>query len=533
MEELALMPKSPELMELTESYEPIAEHNLNRKRVLQLEQGIDKLHRTTRQQHEVVSNLESGMKAMISETDLRRAIGIAFQEFEHRLEDAFQDSNRKCLTMFSKRDEVQDLQVKISNKVNWSEHNTVLKKLSELRQYIDTMAESVFIGHRDALNGEFAKKADASMVEKALKAKADFDDVNEVRARLERLEVLVSQTDMQQSAKLKALHDETVEMSRAQSEKQEARIVENATQIKALSEKHTLLAKRLTGDGTPGGGLEGRVGALAHVAESLGEGQELLKNRQEQMIIPAIAAMEDRLAKTEDAAGRMQQDLRALEGDAKVFQETSERKFGDLLAQANASKEHFEFLVQATEMIKRKARETAKATTGKFQEHSEAQETLGQQVAALERQLKRQEREVRAMEGRCSRAPDDGGPMRALPPPELVPADPNDKLKSVLEQLEKIAGGGPPLEQLGVEWNRQKPPLPFGGDSSRLGGVSDGDAVARLPRYDASDPAPIDSARGNPMTSAVRGMYGLSPRGGPGSAYPATTSGPKGPKKKR
>eukprot|EP00420_Gonyaulax_spinifera_P007724 CAMPEP_0197930728 /NCGR_PEP_ID=MMETSP1439-20131203/105941_1 /TAXON_ID=66791 /ORGANISM="Gonyaulax spinifera, Strain CCMP409" /LENGTH=129 /DNA_ID=CAMNT_0043553433 /DNA_START=23 /DNA_END=409 /DNA_ORIENTATION=- len=129
---------------------------------------------------------------MISETDLRRAIGLAFQEFEHRLEDAFNDSNRKCLAMFSKRDEVSELEALIAKKVNWAEYNTVLKKLSELRMYIDTMADSIFIGHREALNGEFAKKADKLTTEQALRLKADWDEVNEVRARLERLEVLVS-----------------------------------------------------------------------------------------------------------------------------------------------------------------------------------------------------------------------------------------------------------------------------------------------------------------------------------------------------
>merc|ERR1719473_865310 len=116
-----------------------------------LEDGIDKLQRDARQQHEIVSHLGSDFKAMVSETDLRRAIGLAFQEFEVRLEDVFQDSNRKCLAMFSKREEVMELQASIIKKVNWHEYNTVLKKLSDLRNYIDTMAESVFIGHRDAL----------------------------------------------------------------------------------------------------------------------------------------------------------------------------------------------------------------------------------------------------------------------------------------------------------------------------------------------------------------------------------------------
>ena len=38
-------------------------------------------------QHEAVAHLETGLKSMISEVDLRRALGLAFQEFENRIED--------------------------------------------------------------------------------------------------------------------------------------------------------------------------------------------------------------------------------------------------------------------------------------------------------------------------------------------------------------------------------------------------------------------------------------------------------------
>lgn len=120
MDDFAIVPRTAEQEHLAlgdlDGHEPIAEHNFNRKKMLTLEQGIVKLQKTTRQQHEVVSHLESGMKSMISETDLRRAVGLAFQEFEHRLEDAFQDSNRKCLAMFSKRDDVIEIQGQIGKK---------------------------------------------------------------------------------------------------------------------------------------------------------------------------------------------------------------------------------------------------------------------------------------------------------------------------------------------------------------------------------------------------------------------------------
>lgn len=49
-----------------------------------------------------------------------------------------------------------ELQTLITKKVNWAEYNAVLKKLADLRQYVDGMAESVFIGQREALESEFA-----------------------------------------------------------------------------------------------------------------------------------------------------------------------------------------------------------------------------------------------------------------------------------------------------------------------------------------------------------------------------------------
>lgn len=491
------------LSELPEFLEPIAEHNFNRKKLLGLEQGLAGLQKTARQQHEVTSQLQSGLRSMISDTDLRRALGLAFQEFERRLEDAFTDSNRRCLAMFSKREEMQDLQGLLGKKVNWTEHNAVLKKLADLRLYIDTMAESVFIGHRDALNSEFAKKADASSVDQALKAKADLEAVNEVRARLERLEVLVAHTDARQSAKVEALRTETEEQSRAQSERQLSMIAEHATAIGALREQHSAVVARL-------GGAEAEVRALATAAEKLREVQRALQENHERVVTPSIAAARDQLQSLDASVGRMGEDLRAAAAEAKAFRANSEQHFGALTQQANTCKEQLEFLMEATEMIKRRSREATKGNTAKFKELTDDQERTSQQLAALERQIKRHERDVRAIENRTARAEHCGAlSQRALmaPEPELS-ADPNERLKSVLEQLERIAGEGAPIEQ--ADPNPARPPLPFGADM-------------KLPRFNfATEQAPIDSARN---CGTVNATYGLSPRGPPG--------GVKAAKKKR
>lgn len=94
----------------------ITELSFNRKRLFAVEHVVDNLRQTTRQQYEALVKIEDGLKCMISETDLRRAVGLAFQEFEHRLEDAFQDSNRKFLSMFSKRSEVVELETGMGKK---------------------------------------------------------------------------------------------------------------------------------------------------------------------------------------------------------------------------------------------------------------------------------------------------------------------------------------------------------------------------------------------------------------------------------
>ena len=53
-----------------------------------------------------------------------------------------------------------ELQTLINKKVNWAEYNAVLKKLADLRHYVDGMAESVFIGQTEALESEFAALRD-------------------------------------------------------------------------------------------------------------------------------------------------------------------------------------------------------------------------------------------------------------------------------------------------------------------------------------------------------------------------------------
>jgi len=368
---------------------------------------------------------------------------------------------------------------------------------------MDTMADSIFVGHINALNGQFSKKADKVHVDDALGQKADWDEVNNIRARLERLEVLVQQTDVKQTDAVEVLRDETCRDRRALEEKHMTLISENTNGIDGLHSEHNVFVQRL-------GSAEEEVASLKCVTQRLGQDQQALQEQHNQVIVPSIAAMQEELRQVQGAAARLQEDLRGLLARTEAFEATAVGKFSNLFQQAEHCREQLEFLMQATEMIKRRSREVAKTTSDQFKVGAEDHERLGQQVAALERQLKRQEREVRHLEGRASKN-DGRSTQLPLPGLELKPGDPNDRLKGVLDQLEKIAASNPPQEQLGIEWNPKRPPLPLGADGTRRG--SDGEfAKLQLPGA-GTHLASADSLRSS-VSPRTRGTAKTEGRGG-------------------
>jgi len=486
--------------------EPIAEGLFSRKKLVFIENGINALRKTAREQHEVVSSLEGDMKSMISETDLRRAMGLAFQEFEMRLHDDFQDSNRKCLSMFSKRDDVAEIQAQVSKKVNWSEYNTVLRKIADLRQYIDTTAESVFIGHKEALTQEFARKADASMVDLALKSKADFSDMNEVRARLERLEILFSHQDMKQTANLHQVREELTEEMSTQNKRLEGMIVDNKTSVSKLREEQKAFVERLNG-------AEGQISRLNTTTSELGEGLELVRTRQEDVVLTAITSLQELLGQVTSAQQHTQQDVLELGSSQREFKAATDKKTTELFQRLTTITEQVEFLMQANEMNKRRQKEIKKSHEAQAKEIADAQGLLLEQLSALERIQKKQERDIRVVEGRVNSETrgDAAVCMRSLPPTApMIPEDPNERLKSVLATLEKIAGDDTPA----VDIDLQRPRLPRSGDppfSARLSDRTDS-GLGELPCA-PSTPRGIDSARNLGVATSARGGYGgMSPR---------------------
>merc|ERR1719271_2165334 len=186
----------------------LAEQIYQGKRINELETQLRDIDKLVHSLRSTSVQAEEQLRQTISQADLRRAMAGAFQEFEMRMQEELQETHRTVLSQFCKREEVQDVVSLVSKKVNWTDYQSLLGKVTELRTYIDHTAESIFLGQRDALQQEFARKADATAVDMALKAKADFREINDLRARLERLEMLFTGLGAHQNARFDELRED-------------------------------------------------------------------------------------------------------------------------------------------------------------------------------------------------------------------------------------------------------------------------------------------------------------------------------------
>jgi len=475
---------------------PIAEQIFQRKKLQGIEDGIMALKKESRIHQESVVKIEVDMRTMITEADLRRAIGLAFQEFEVRLQDAFQESNRKFLNMFSKKEEVATVEGMIGKKVNWSEYHQVLSKISELRSYIDTTAESVFIGHRDALHQEFARKADAATVDMALKSKADFTEMNELRAKLERLEMLFSHAEMHHSAMLEDLRMELTDKFTKQLKDVQVGIRANTAEIDALKEQQKATVATVASN-------QMYVRQLNETTETLKARQQIMWDNQ-QALLEDITKVHEQLVSLDGVQKTQKKDLTTLDGELKNLNSSCEVRFSEISEHTRVHSQQLEFLMQASEATKRRMRELSKKLEASCSELTEEMGNLTDHLSALERTMKRQEQTVKSMDQRAQ-----VGGIKQIRPPE-APKDPNVHLQGVLSQLSAIAidPRSPPLGKntFGVDLETTaKVPLPWGG----------GEDDAALPRLAAGGSAgAVDSARSaglNPGTK-IGGMQGLSPR---------------------
>eukprot|EP00397_Hematodinium_sp_SG-2012_P024418 GEMP01025435.1.p1 GENE.GEMP01025435.1~~GEMP01025435.1.p1 ORF type:complete len:472 (+),score=135.50 GEMP01025435.1:58-1473(+) len=188
--------------------ESLADKIQQRKRLAHLEQGLTEMVQFVKEQREALKQLQDTLNGVVREEEFKKGIGLAFTEFESRLQDALQETSRKHLQMFSRKEDLNDVQEMIKKKVNIVDQQALSKRITEIRTYVDAAAEQVFSGQKEILQTNFDRKADAVSVDLALKKKADSNELHDLRARLERLEMVFRHAGMYQSVQLDDLRAE-------------------------------------------------------------------------------------------------------------------------------------------------------------------------------------------------------------------------------------------------------------------------------------------------------------------------------------
>lgn len=456
-----------------EREESIAEGIMGHKRLLSLQQGVRTLQKTSRTHHEIVMRLEKAMSDTISETDLRRAIGLALEEFDTQLVEAFRDSNRKCMSMFAKAEDVSEIQGKIDKKVNIADYNSVLQKIIDIRRYVDTMAESVFIGHQESKE-EFAKEVN---VEKALQLKADVVELTEVRATLERLEAVIAARDLKHEADLETLRELVTQSNSKNIETNRSMIAANRAMIEDLAAKESALDDRMTT-------VEKHMDQKGDERLKLEEKVHKIEERQEGVIWITCQSLQTQFQGMVSKVSDLGAEEKLMHSRVEQLEGFVSQKFQQVFDSEEQVMDQIKFLMEASEMLKRRSREFNKSCSAQLKDLASSESKLTEQMSTLERLLKVQERELRALEKRSPNA--IGNPA---PPLDPVPLDPNQHLKGVLAQLERIAGG------IG-----EKLPPP-----SDLKATADSDLGLISALAGLTSQSPQTSAR-------AQGAYGLSPR---------------------
>jgi hypothetical protein len=501
---LALLPENMEQESENYDYiEPIAEHMFNRKKIHSLEKNLGSLRQASRAQHESMMKLEVDMKSAVSVEDLQRALGLALEEVDARMEEVFRDSNKRLLSFFARRDDVSELQGLVSKKVSWADHNTVLKKLSDLRMYVDTMVETAIVNHGSSINNESGRKADTSAGDES---KADISQLNVLQSRLERLEVLCTHDRQEQSTALQTLADQTAAEVRSACEKQRIMIARTTGDLEKLKEQlecKSGLFSRMAA-------AEKRLESVSEFARENREVNNRIQKEHKNNLMLGFKALQDQFSQLESSAKKTQASLESFTTDTRDFRSIAETSLKELRTEAAASKETQDFLMTATEMLKRKSREFYKSTDGRFKELTDEQEKILQQLIALERLQKTMQRE--AVKG-------DVGHVRGMRSASMDARHP-DGSDCLLDQLQKIATGGiTPLDQLNkiatsapaqqeqalALMDAARPPLPWFDADGRP--CTQGLDLASLPRFPS--PAPGVS---RPASVCARARLSSTPR---------------------
>jgi len=312
---------------------------------------------------------------------------------------------------------------------------------------------------------------------------ADLEELTQVRAKLERLEAVVTANDLKHIHRMDELAEQ-VTQSQASAIKSNAGMIEhNKTMIQKLEQDGIDINSRVSA-------TEEQIGQLSEEGKSLADKYVEMQDRNEGVIWRACVTLQGLFQTLEGKVQYLSSDVTSLVSNVEQFRDFSSGKFQQCCDDAEEVKEQVKFLMETSEMLKRRAREFNKNHSSQLKELSSSEAKLVEQVAAIERALKVQERELRSMEKRVQGAPLlSGSPPR--PPVDPVPVDPNEHLQGVLVQLEKIASTTP-----------QKLPRSFGGDYRTM----QEQEAALMPN--------LAGLAGLASQGAARnvGAYGLSPR---------------------
>lgn len=444
-----------------ENIEPIVDMVCNQHKIVSLEKDMSKLSERSKRQHASVMKLEVDVQSAVSVNDLHAALGLAFEEVDSRLEETFRDSNAKFLSMFARRDDLRELQDVVSNKVTRHEHNAVMKCLSDLRTHFDSVTDSVFMRHIEAIKIDFARKADADWSQEQLGKKADLDDFVDVKARLERLEVLFAEQRAQMPIILQQYADKSAADLAAAVSSNRAKMEANKVLIAAIRADHQEVLKRLTK-------TEEQLVTMTEYHDTHRGITDTLQDAHENVVLTGIGKLQSNLADLEGFTKKAHAALEALGKETRQFHESAQANFKELQSQASSDKRQLELLMDAVEMQKRRAREFTKSNTAALKDLTEEQEKLAQQINAVEVFAKGQERKGRAVAP--TRPAVDSGPTHQLraPTPDagslrcITPDGRQSEANSTLEQLERIiAGASLPPEQPSAIADVQRPPLPW------------------------------------------------------------------------
>nr|CEL66100.1 TPA: hypothetical protein BN1204_019265 [Neospora caninum Liverpool] len=152
-----------------------------------MEVYIEGLHADLKAVHEKLDT-----KTVEASTDRSQGIGAGSlpPDIREMLNKILEEREARDSLAFAPVDEVKRLSNVVNGKVSWSDFQNGLRRIDEMRVFLETAAEKVFIGHKQFVLQELDKKADAEAVNWGLRAKGDEHEVKALRARVEHLERL-------------------------------------------------------------------------------------------------------------------------------------------------------------------------------------------------------------------------------------------------------------------------------------------------------------------------------------------------------